>query len=140
MVIEPKHHFHPRRQTGTILLVYIVLAFVSLRHSVNFEKSISGLLPRYQHRPVVMEVKPALRPIESKPTPKFNFRRANWHNCVADLDARVMGTSKHLFGTLQKRAFPWEVRVQISIKMKILTRLTLSPKIPSNSAKFFNFQ
>ena len=65
------------------------LVFASSRHSRNFEKSISDPIPRSQHRPITIEVKPVLRPTESKPKIRFNFRKANWEGFSQELDARI---------------------------------------------------
>ncbi len=54
------------------------LAFVSSRHLNNFDKLVLDPIPRSQHRPIAIKIKPILRPAESKPVLRFNFRKANW--------------------------------------------------------------
>ena len=65
------------------------LAFVSSKHTQNFEKSVGNPIPRSQHRPIIISVGPVIRPRESKPIPRFNFRKANWEDFTSDLDACV---------------------------------------------------
>ena len=68
------------------------LVFVSTRHFTNFNKCIGKPIPKSQHRPVIIEVKPAVQPLETNGIPRFNFRKARWPDFTAELDKRITET------------------------------------------------
>jgi len=65
------------------------LAFVTSRHSNNFEKSVLDPVPRSQHRPIAVDIRPIIRPYKGKPIRRFNFRKANWDKFTSELDDAV---------------------------------------------------
>ena len=69
------------------------LAFVSSRHYQNVEKLIGDPIPKSQHRPIIIDTKPVIRPRETKPKPRFNFRKANWESFESDLEVGVSNIS-----------------------------------------------
>ena len=66
------------------------LVFVSSRHFTNFDKSIGTPIPKSQHRPVIIEVKPVIQPLETNGIPRFNFRKARWPDFTTELDKRII--------------------------------------------------
>lgn len=65
------------------------LAFVSSRYQNIFQKSLGKPVPRSQHRPLVLELSPVVKPIVSKPLMRFNYNRANWQGFRQDLDSQI---------------------------------------------------
>ena len=65
------------------------LTFASSRHTDNFEKTIGDPIPKSQHRPIVLNVRPVIKPLESKYIPRFNFRKANWEGFTTDLNIEI---------------------------------------------------
>ncbi|KAK3870172.1 hypothetical protein Pcinc_011237 [Petrolisthes cinctipes] len=65
------------------------LAFVTSRHSNTFEKLVLDLVPRSQHRPLAIDIRPIIRPHMGKPIKRFNFRKANWAKFTSMLDAAI---------------------------------------------------
>ena len=65
------------------------LAFVSSRLHTNFEKTVNDPIPKSQHRPITLDVKPAIGSLDSKPIPRFNFRKAKWEDFTPELDSRI---------------------------------------------------
>ncbi|CAH1242641.1 Hypp6921 [Branchiostoma lanceolatum] len=66
------------------------LAFVSSRHRQNFQRSVGNPVPRSQHRPITVHLTPAVSPTtNSKPRPRFNYRRANWEAFTEDLETGI---------------------------------------------------
>ena len=65
------------------------LVFVSSQHFLCFEKTIADPIPRSQHRPVIVNIRPTVRAMESKSVPRFNFKKANWQQFEKDLDTKI---------------------------------------------------
>ena len=65
------------------------LVFASLRHFANFQKTMDTPIPKSQHRPMTIEVKPVLQPLETNGNPRFNFRKARWPGFTAELDKKI---------------------------------------------------
>ncbi|KAK3883799.1 hypothetical protein Pcinc_011924 [Petrolisthes cinctipes] len=65
------------------------LAFVTSRHSNTFEKLVLDPVPRSQHRPLAIDIRPIIRPHMGKPIKRFNFRKANWAKFTSMLDAAI---------------------------------------------------
>ena len=65
------------------------LVFVSSRYPLNFEKQTYQPIPKSQHRPILVNIKPVLRPVESTPVPRFNFRKAKWEKFTLDVEHRI---------------------------------------------------
>ena len=65
------------------------LAFVSSNHFQNFEKFVGDPIPRSQHRPIIVQMRPVIKPIKTKPKQRFNFRKADWDNFSSELDSTV---------------------------------------------------
>ena len=66
------------------------LAFVSSQLCHNFHKSTGQPIPKSQHRPIVVESRPVVQPIITKPKPRFNYRRADWDGFTRDLDNYII--------------------------------------------------
>ena len=65
------------------------LVFISSQHSMCFEKTIGEPIPRSQHRPLIINLRPIVRSLESKYIPRFNFRKANWPEFTSELDLNI---------------------------------------------------
>ena len=65
------------------------LVFVSAQHFSCFEKSIGDPIPKSQHRPMNIDIRPVVRALESSSTPRFNFRKANWQNFTSELERKI---------------------------------------------------
>ena len=65
------------------------LVFVSSRHCTNFDKEIGTPIPRSQHRPVIIDVKPVIQPQQTNGIPRFNFRKAQWIDFTTELDKMI---------------------------------------------------
>ncbi|XP_066958959.1 uncharacterized protein [Macrobrachium rosenbergii] len=52
------------------------LALVSPCRCPNFEKSVCDPVPKSQHRPIAVNIRPVIRALESKLIPRFNFRKS----------------------------------------------------------------
>ena len=85
------------------------MAFVSSHLYTNFEKSVNDPIPKSQHRPITLDVKPVIRPLDSKSTPRFNLRKAKWEDFTAELDSRIstIGAQAENYEDFQKLV--WEV-------------------------------
>ena len=71
------------------------LVFASSGIAKNIEKSISKPIPRSQHRPIIIEARPVLRPTESKPMNRFNYRKANWNQFTVGVEAEISNIKPH---------------------------------------------
>ena len=65
------------------------LAFTSARHFPNFRRTVGKAIPKSDHRPVIINVKPVIQPLESNNIPRFNFRKANWKDFTSELDNEI---------------------------------------------------
>ena len=65
------------------------LVFVSSNHFTNFHKTMDKHIPKSQHRPITIEIKPVIQPLETNGTPRFNFRKARWHDFTTELDNKL---------------------------------------------------
>ena len=65
------------------------LVFISSRHFTCFEKTIGDPIPKSQHMPMNINVRPAVRALESNSIPRFNFKKANWPKFTSELDRMV---------------------------------------------------
>ena len=63
--------------------------FVSSQHFTNFHKTIDTPIPKSQHRPITIEVKPIIQPLETNGTPRFNFRKARSQDVTVELDQKI---------------------------------------------------
>ncbi|NEO82313.1 reverse transcriptase domain-containing protein [Moorena sp. SIO4G3] len=71
------------------------LVFASSKIAKNIEKSTSRPIPKSQHRPIIIEIKPVLRPAESKPINRFNYRKANWNQFSLDIEDEITTIRPH---------------------------------------------
>ena len=88
------------------------LAFVSSKHLQNFEKTVGEAIPKSQHRPIVLKVKPVIQPLETKPMPRFNYRKAKWDKFTADLDAKIHNTKTRPKNYEEFQKLVWQTAVQ----------------------------
>lgn len=65
------------------------LALISTRHYQNIEKSVGDPIPRTQHRPIVITIRPVIKPQITNLKPRFNFRKANWGGFASELEAKI---------------------------------------------------
>ena len=65
------------------------LVFVSSQHYMCFEKTIADPIPKSQHRPLIINIRPTIRALEPNSTPRFNFKKANWDKFTTQLDAEI---------------------------------------------------
>ena len=65
------------------------LVFVSSSHFTCFEKTIADPIPKSQHRPMIVNIRPTVRAMESNSIPRFNFKKAKWQQFTTDLDAQI---------------------------------------------------
>ena len=65
------------------------LAFTSARHFSCFSRTVGSPIPKSDHRPVTITIKPVLQPMESKYMPRFNFRKAKWVDFTSELDNEI---------------------------------------------------
>ena len=65
------------------------LAFVSFIHYPNFEKSVCDPIPKSQHRPLSVSIRPVLRATVSQPMHRFNYRKAKWECFTPELDDNI---------------------------------------------------
>ncbi len=65
------------------------LAFITSRHYLNIEKTMGNPVPKTQHRPILIEIRPTLRPQKSQQIPRFNFRKANWDGYTSDIESAI---------------------------------------------------
>ena len=65
------------------------LVFVTDRHRQSFKKVVLDPIPKSQHRPILVELVPVVRPVETKPQVRFNYRKADWEKFTSSLDSRV---------------------------------------------------
>ena len=86
------------------------LTFVSSKHHQNFERIVGDPIPKSQHRPNVLRVKPVIQPLETKPMPRFNYRKAKWDKFTADLEAQMQRNPPKGYKDFQKLV--WESAVQ----------------------------
>ena len=86
------------------------LAFVSTKHLQNFEKTIGDQIPKSQPRPIVLKVKPVIQLLETKPMPRFNYRKAKWDKFTSDLDAKIAKNPPKDYKEFQKLV--WQTAVQ----------------------------
>ena len=85
------------------------LTFVPSHLYTNFEKTVNDPAPKSQHRPIIIDVKPVIRPPDSKSTPRFNFQKAKWEDFTSELDTRIstIGIYAKNYEDFQKLV--WEV-------------------------------
>ncbi|KAK3887092.1 hypothetical protein Pcinc_008779 [Petrolisthes cinctipes] len=57
--------------------------------SFVIEKLVLDPVPRSQHRPLAIDIRPIIRPHMGKPIKRFNFRKANWAKFTSMLDAAI---------------------------------------------------
>ena len=66
------------------------LAFVSSKHHQSFLKTMSKPIPKSQHRPITIDIKPVIRPRETNcKNLRFNYRKAKWVDFSPDLDSEI---------------------------------------------------
>ena len=65
------------------------LAFISSRHFASFTRTVENPIPKSQHRPIAITVKPVLQPLNSNNIPRFNFRKANWDRFTSELENEI---------------------------------------------------
>ena len=65
------------------------LVFISSQHVTCFEKTIGEPIPKSQHRPLIVNLRPIVRALESKYIPRFNFKKANWPTFTSELDLNI---------------------------------------------------
>ena len=63
------------------------LAFVSAKYHQLFTRTIMDPIPKSQHRPVAIDIKPVIQPRETKyKNPRSNYRKANWESFTSDME------------------------------------------------------
>ncbi|KAK3890528.1 hypothetical protein Pcinc_005502 [Petrolisthes cinctipes] len=65
------------------------LAFISARHTLNIDIAVGDPIPRTQHWPLIIDVRPVVRPYETHNKPRFNYRKANWEDFTSDLEIAI---------------------------------------------------
>ncbi len=65
------------------------LALISTRHYQNIEKSVGDPIPRTQHRPIVITIRPVIKPQITNLKQRFNFRKTNWGGFASELEAKL---------------------------------------------------
>ena len=65
------------------------LVFISAQHSTCFEKIIGEPIPKSQHSPITINIRPIVRALESKCIPRFNSKKANWSEFNSDLGREI---------------------------------------------------
>ncbi len=53
------------------------VVFISSRHYRNIDKFVGNPIPKTQHRPILIDIRPIIRPQRPQQRPRFNFRKAN---------------------------------------------------------------
>ncbi|KAK3884788.1 hypothetical protein Pcinc_010974 [Petrolisthes cinctipes] len=79
--------FFPRRPS--LPLTNPDLAFISARHTLNIDIAVGDPIPRTQHWPLIINVRPVVRPYETHNKPRFNYRKANWEDFTSDLEIAI---------------------------------------------------
>ena len=85
------------------------LAFVTSRYHQNFVKSIGDPIPKSQHRPLIIDIKPVITPHETKPKVRFNFLKAKWDSFELELEDRISDINPHPRHYDEFQSLVWEV-------------------------------
>ena len=66
------------------------LTFVSAKYHQLFFRTIMDPIPKSQHRPVAVDIRPVVQPRETKyQNPRSNYRKANWESFTYDIENKT---------------------------------------------------
>ena len=68
------------------------LCFALERMSLNGKKIVCNPIPKLQHRPIGVEIKPIIIPTKMPVSHRFNFKKADWRNYALALDTALVAT------------------------------------------------
>ena len=85
------------------------LAFVSADHLASFERHILDPIPKSQHCPVAIDLRPIIKHRESHHLPRFNFRKAKWESFTKELDQGIIDISATHISYQEFQDLVWKI-------------------------------